>query len=139
MQSFQCHASCVALNGRGVLIRGGSGTGKSSLALKLMAYGCDLVADDQTILQNLDGILVATCPKTIQNKIEARGVGILNARAIDSACIVLVVDLDTIETDRLPPQRWTDILGISLALLHKSESAHFSEAILQYLKWGRSA
>jgi HPr kinase/phosphorylase len=36
------HASCVALNGRAVLITGKSGSGKSALALQLMAYGAML-------------------------------------------------------------------------------------------------
>lgn len=139
MNSLQCHASCVALNGRGVLIRGASGTGKSSLALRLMSMGCDLVADDQTLITNKDGILVASCPEQIQNKIEARGVGILNASAVENAVLVLVIDLDKIETDRLPPHRTEDILNLSLPVCHKSESGYFPDAILQYLKAGRHA
>ena len=42
------HGSCVAVEGRGVLIVGPSGAGKSSLALALMALGAELVADDRT-------------------------------------------------------------------------------------------
>ena len=33
------HASCVAVAGRGLLIAGASGSGKSALALDLMAFG----------------------------------------------------------------------------------------------------
>ena len=44
------HASCVARDGRAVLIRGASGSGKSGLALQLMALGAGLVADDRTRL-----------------------------------------------------------------------------------------
>ena len=39
------HASCVAVAGRAVLITGPSGSGKSSLALTLLAHGAALVAD----------------------------------------------------------------------------------------------
>ena len=44
------HATTVALAGQGVLILGPSGSGKSGLALQLMAMGAELVADDRTIV-----------------------------------------------------------------------------------------
>ena len=56
------HASCVAVKGRALLITGPSGTGKSALALQMMALGADLVADDQTLLQPRAGKLIATAP-----------------------------------------------------------------------------
>src|SRR5680860_706999 len=42
------HATSIAINGCGVLIRGAPGSGKSSLALQLMALGGVLIADDRT-------------------------------------------------------------------------------------------
>ena len=45
------HATCVHINGSGVLIVGRSGSGKSSLAIKLLALGAKLVADDQCKLE----------------------------------------------------------------------------------------
>ena len=42
------HATCVAVDGRGLLILGPSGSGKSALALQLIALGAQLVADDRT-------------------------------------------------------------------------------------------
>ncbi|MDA3887407.1 MAG: serine kinase, partial [Allgaiera sp.] len=56
------HASCVALDGRGVLILGPSGAGKSGLALQLMALGARLVADDRTRLNPRAGRLIARAP-----------------------------------------------------------------------------
>jgi len=44
------HASCVAVEGRGVLLRGAPGAGKSDLALRLIEGGADLVSDDQVVL-----------------------------------------------------------------------------------------
>jgi len=41
------HASCVAVDGKGLLITGASGSGKSALALQLMAFGAHLIADDR--------------------------------------------------------------------------------------------
>ena len=60
------HATCVAVEGRGVLITGPSGSGKSSLALALMAHGARLVADDRVTLSLREGTLWATCPETIR-------------------------------------------------------------------------
>ena len=52
------HATCVAIEGRGVLIVGPSGSGKSDLALRLIDRGAALVADDYTDL-NVDGRALA--------------------------------------------------------------------------------
>lgn len=131
-------AGCVALAGSGVLILGASGSGKSGLALQLMALGCDLVSDDHTEVTPHQGGLLARAPATIAGRIEARGVGILTATAV-TARVVLAVDLDTVETDRLPPWRHTLIAGVDVALLHRAANAHFPAAIVQYLKAGRSA
>jgi len=133
------HASCVALGGRGVLIMGAAGAGKSALALELMAYGAALVADDRTCLRATPGALIASAPASIAGLIEARGVGILHADTLPEAEVVLAVDMEQVETDRLPPRREISLLGRKVSLLHKAENAHFPAAILQYLKRGRSA
>ena len=132
------HSSCVAVGSAGVLIRGQSGSGKSSLALGLMALGAHLVSDDRTELKLRGGWPVAYAPNNLQGMIEARGIGILSAARIASARIVLVVDLDQVETERLPQDRTTDLMGQSVALLHKVESVNFPAGILQYLKGGKA-
>lgn len=133
------HASAVALQGRAVLLLGPSGSGKSALALSLMALGCQLVSDDRTILIHRDGQLWASAPAALGGMIEARGVGILAAEAIPTAIVRLVVDLGRMETDRLPAMREIDLLGVALPLVLGSVQAHFPAAILQYLKAGRIA
>lgn len=133
------HASCVALARRGVLIFGPSGSGKSGLALQLMALGCELVADDRTAVATRDGVAVATAPEVIRGKIEARGVGLLRAETLAVARLALTVDLAHLESERLPPLRTHSVLGVELPLLHRVESPHFPAAILQYLKAGRAA
>jgi serine kinase of HPr protein (carbohydrate metabolism regulator) len=70
------HASCVAIRGRGILIIGPSGSGKSDLALRLIDRGAQLVSDDQTLVSLENGRLLASPPKTIQGLIEVRGLGI---------------------------------------------------------------
>ena len=44
------HGTTVARAGRAVLILGASGTGKSALALQMIALGARLVADDLSLI-----------------------------------------------------------------------------------------
>lgn len=131
------HATCVALSGRGALILGSSGAGKSALGLNLMALGAQLVSDDRVILTVHEGV-IASAPQAISGLIEARGVGILRAEPIADAAIVVVIDLDVLEVDRLPPLRYISILGHDIPLQHRIDGVHFASAIIQYLRGGRS-
>jgi serine kinase of HPr protein (carbohydrate metabolism regulator) len=115
------HASCVAIRGRGVLIAGASGRGKSDLALRLIDRGARLVSDDYTILRAEGERLVASAPTTIAGRIEVRGVGIVEMDALAEAPICLFVDLDA-PPDRLPEPR-------TVSLLHKSVPALGLEAL----------
>jgi HPr kinase/phosphorylase len=130
------HASCVALNGQGVLILGSSGAGKSSLALELMALGADLVADDRTCLLRRGGEIIASAPHALAGMIEARGVGLLKAKALPEVSVSLVVDLDQIEIVRLPIQRTITLLTCKVPLIHGVATNHFPAIILQYIKGG---
>lgn len=131
------HATTVAWHAQAVTITGAAGSGKSALGLQLMALGCELVADDQTVLTLHDHRLWATCPAAIHGLIEARFVGILQAVPCLTAVVSLAITMDVVETERLPPDRDVTYLGITLPLLHKSETGHFAAAVLQYLKQGR--
>ena len=133
------HASCVARNGRAVLIRGASGSGKSGLALQLMALGAVLVSDDRTRLWRAGAGLMADAPPTIRGRIEAREVGILSAPPAGPTPVALVVDMDERECDRLPEYRTVTMLGADIPLARKSELAHFPAAILTYLCGTRDA
>lgn len=134
------HATTVALGeDRGLLVLGPSGSGKSALALQLMALGARLVADDQTLLTLQDGAVIATCPAAIPGRIEARGLGILRADPLPRARLILAVDLGHEETERLPPLRHITLLGQPIALVHGQRSAHFPSSLLCYLSHGRDA
>jgi HPr kinase/phosphorylase len=133
------HASCVAVSGRGVLITGASGSGKSALALALMALGADLVADDQTELYQAGAGLMARCPAALSGLIEARGIGLLTAKAVGPCEIVLAVDLDAPEPDRLPPRRKVMLLDAQVDLVLGRGNDHLPAAILCYLKGARQA
>jgi HPr kinase/phosphorylase len=133
------HASCVAIDGRGLLIVGVSGSGKSGLALDLMALGAVLVSDDRVVLSRVGRDLVASAPPAISGLIEARGIGLLNANPHGPVTLGCVVDLDRTETDRMPAPRQIVLLGASVTLLLKVDSRHFASALMQYCKKGRSS
>ena len=131
------HATAVSLNNKAILLRGASGTGKSGLALELMAYGAGLIADDGVDLQLRGGQLWAHCPETLIGRIEARFVGLLAVEPSAPAPVALVVEMGKAETERLPPQRTCVIQGVQIDCLHKAETPSFSAALVQYLKGRR--
>jgi HPr kinase/phosphorylase len=134
------HATCVAVDGRGLLVTGPSGAGKSSLAIRMIALGAMLVSDDRTLVSTATGRPVARCPSPeIRGLIEARGVGILHAPTIESTELVLVVDLGQREGERLPPCRKVTILGTELDLVLQVQNDHFPDALMHYLRHGRQA
>ncbi|ATF16907.1 Hpr(Ser) kinase/phosphatase [Phaeobacter gallaeciensis] len=135
-RTCRLHASCVDLAGNGVLITGRSGSGKSALALQLMAYGAALVSDDQVIVTLDDQGLEATAPDALHGMIEARGIGLLRASVCSRSRLVAVVDLEQLETDRLPPQLETMILNHPIRLLRRVDSPQFASALIQLLKCG---
>ena len=108
------HATCVRL-GRagaafrappdaGILLLGKSGAGKSDIALRLIAAGATLVADDRTELFVSRGKLYARAPRRIAGLMEVRGVGILKLPHATRARIALVVELGP-GAARLPTHR----------------------------------
>lgn len=109
------HASAVAIGGRGVLILGASGRGKSDLALRLIDRGAILIADDQVELEARDGRLHACALATIYGKIEVRGIGIVDLDAV-AAPIAIAIDLDA-TPERLPEPGAMFVEGIELPVV----------------------
>lgn len=101
LSSETLHASCVAKDGQAILISGRSGSGKSDLALRLIDRGADLVSDDYTIVRRVGGKLVASAPENIRNKLEIRGLGILEFRNEPDVPVCLMIELST-EVERMP-------------------------------------
>ncbi len=109
------HASCVSLDGLGVLLRGPSGAGKSDLALRLIDDGAKLVSDDYCEVSVTNGTLIAAAPQTIAGKMEVRGIGIITMPFTSPAAIGLVVDLMPVkEIQRMPESLSCLLEGVTL-------------------------
>jgi serine kinase of HPr protein (carbohydrate metabolism regulator) len=132
------HASCVAIGGRGVLLTGASGSGKSDLALRLIDRGAVLVADDGVVVHVEDGRIIATAGPNIAGRIEVRGLGIVDLPAVERVAIALAVALDR-PVPRMPDEAlpgWT-IAGvavpvIALAPFESSAPVKVEKALILY-------
>ncbi len=71
--------------GKGVLITGISGIGKSEAALELMRDGHALIADDRVDIQRYHNHLVGFSPEILRGLLEIRGIGIIDARGMFGA------------------------------------------------------
>lgn len=131
------HGTCVAVDGKCVLLIGASGSGKSATALDLLSRGAVLIADDQVILTRTTDVVTATCPNGFEGKIEARGIGIVEVAHASGAPVVLVVDLDQTELQRLPPRRKHEILGLEIDLIYGRDNWLLGPGIVAVLRGAR--
>lgn len=117
------HATAVVIGETGVLIRGASGTGKSSLAFALVEAArrsslyAAFVADDRVALSEVNDRLIARCPETIAGLAERRGRGIERVDHVPAVVIRLIADLvDAPAVARLPEiaEAKAEIEGVTL-------------------------
>jgi HPr kinase/phosphorylase len=93
------HATALAIGEAGILLRGPSGSGKSRLALELIAEAgrrglfARLVGDDRVALAAHAGRLIARFHPTIAGQIESRGEGIVKLSYEGAVVIRLLIDL----------------------------------------------
>jgi HPr kinase/phosphorylase len=115
---IQIHASCVAFDEGGVLLRGPSGAGKSDLALRLIDRGARLVADDRVDLDRHGGRVRARAPAALAGLMEIRGLGIVRMPFATETEVALVVDLvPRGEVERLPEEQTAKMLGANVRLV----------------------
>jgi serine kinase of HPr protein (carbohydrate metabolism regulator) len=112
------HGTAILLGDKGVLIRGRSGAGKTTLALSLiercqaMNRFASLVCDDQILLEAHDGRLVCTAPESIAGLAEFRGLGPSRTPFEPRMVVDLVVDLVERElAPRYPKEDATTLMG----------------------------
>lgn len=123
------HASVVALGHLGILIRGASGSGKSSLLLSLLDgnSSATLVADDRAHLAADGDRLVASVPAAIAGKMEIRGFGIVQRPYVSAAVVDLVVDLLPLDKcPRMPSEEESRVIleGVALPRIFIAAGAH---------------
>ena len=102
------------INGSGVLIVGSSGSGKSSLAINLLALGSKLVADDQCELVKKNNRLRVSKPASLPKSIEIRGIGLVSVPMVVETSLDWVVNMDEAEKKRMPDLRFTEIDGYKI-------------------------
>ena len=106
------HATAIEIDGKGVLLRGPSGSGKSDLALRLLEAGGVLIGDDRIALSVRDDFVVARVPETIAGKLEIRGLGIVQLPYQAETRVTLVASLvERGEVERLPQKRMVELIG----------------------------
>jgi len=150
------HGTCIALSyvgqTAGVLLQGAPGTGKSSLALRLIdqpGFGAGsaepirgyLVSDDQVLLEDVDGILMATAPAAIAGLLEVRGIGITRLRNthFPMQLDMVIAHADAVNIERIPTPQVIELAGRSLPQ-HKIDFSTPSAAArvrtLALIHWG---
>lgn len=118
LENNPVYGSAIAVGGRGFLIRGASGSGKSGLVLQMMALGADLISDDQVIMERSARTIIMSAPQTLVGKIEARFVGILSVPTRKNVVLNHVVDLDVDSQAQLPQLQHCEVLGLRIDLLN---------------------
>lgn len=110
-------ATCVAVSGRGVLIEGAPGTGKSSLALALIDRGAELVGDDSVMLTRQTAQLLAHPHPRTRGVLEVRNLGLVPMPCREDAPIALVIALDASAPRYIEAAETIEIAGIALPLV----------------------
>ena len=124
------HGCMVDVQGIGVLIRGGSGSGKSESVLGLLDRGASLVSDDVVRIKLFEEReLLACAPEMTRHHMEVRGLGLIHVSAVfgigsvrDEKRVDMVVNLvpagDLNEVERVGMQTKSyRILGIDLPMI----------------------
>ena len=112
------HATLIDYNGKGILLTGKSGSGKSDVALRMiMDKGAKLVGDDRIILQRDGNAVLGKAPDILAKKLEVRNVGIVeieNTTEEVEICLCVELCKDKTSLDRLPQNKYIDILGVDI-------------------------
>ncbi|MBR2761645.1 MAG: HPr(Ser) kinase/phosphatase [Solobacterium sp.] len=75
----------MVVYGKGVLITGESGMGKSEIAMELVRDGQVLVADDRVDVQKIHNSLYGHAPELLRGMLEIRGIGIIDVERMFGA------------------------------------------------------
>lgn len=121
------HGGLISIYGKGVLIRGDSGMGKSEIALELIKRGHLLVADDRVDCFRIHNKIVGKAPDLLRGMLELRGIGVINVQrmfgvtsVIQNAEVSLEICLEKFQAqsdyDRvgIEEKKYDSILGVDI-------------------------
>lgn len=114
------HANCVDIDGKGILILGAPGSGKSDLSLRLIhRFAARLVADDRCEIERKGEKLFVKAPINLAGLMEVRGLGIIKFPYQTSTEIKIVIELveNPSEIERMPEKSFAAIEGYSFPKL----------------------
>ncbi|WP_374654929.1 HPr kinase/phosphorylase [Dongia sp.] len=137
MRTLCIDGVAVAIDGKAVLLRGRSGSGRSDLALRLIDEGARLVSDEQVELHRADTQLMVTAPAampaSLKGLIEARGLGLVPVPYVGEPMpLAWVVDMaDKREIERLPAAEMAAYLDLEVPLLKLDPSSPSATAKLR--------
>lgn len=135
--SARLHATSVGFDCGGAfsaaLLLGKSGAGKSELGAELIGLGAMLVADDQTCLKRVGNEIYLSAPEPLRGLIELRGMGILDVPSVEAARLVVVVDLDEVEAQRMPEPQFAEVHGVSIPRLRRCHGRAFAVGLKYYI------
>ncbi len=122
------HGTALVLSSVGVLIEGASASGKTSLALAAIdkflmrnQYAV-LAADDQLLIEAVNGRLIVSCPPALKDLAEMRGLGIVGQRTVRSIVVDVVIRLvDAQHIERMPEAKTATIAGTTLPVFELPE------------------
>ncbi|MGO9390786.1 HPr kinase/phosphorylase [Rhodoblastus sp.] len=145
---FPVHASAVVLGESGVMIRGASGDGKSTLALALVEacggrgdFAC-LVGDDRVIVRIVNGRALVSPHSALSGLAEWRGIGLVQQNFEACVVLALIVDLESLEQQagrpRLPEKDelcadFHGLHGVARLRLPARETERSVAAIMAFL------
>ena len=130
------HATSIDILGRGASIIGESGFGKSSLAIKLIAMGADLVSDDQTLFEYKNGKIILSKPETCPPAIEARGLGLIALPTEKKTELFYFIKLTNKIIERLPRIATKICFGKEIQLIPFNAKSGNEAALFLRLKYG---
>jgi HPr kinase/phosphorylase len=104
-ESDTIHGVLMSVYGKGVLITGESGMGKSELGLELIRKGHVLIADDRVDVRRIHNTIYGSAPDLLKGYLELRGIGIIDVERMFGASSML----DTMRIDFVVYlEKWQD-------------------------------